>query len=315
MRPYLSLAVGLIIGIAGAILFIQSMPPKEGSAEERADKLESDLKQANHRLAAMEAANPSARRPGRTLADGARNLAENLREGKPVSPDDIFRATQPLIRDLAPLFDRMRVRELQRQTDAKAGELARKYALNPTQQKALAEWLNQNAEDEAKRFTDLISQEGTKLEDLAKASKDVRVDDGLEKFMERTLSGDRLLAFKTDSMTEKVSRVQQEADMKVTRLDAIVSLDDAQRGEVFGVMARGARDFDPAMQFEGLGTDRGALATGQSKQDAVLAVLRPDQRQIYQDEQEKRRTAARQEMESLGLTPPADWNPSELLDF
>ena len=315
MRPYLSLAVGLIIGIAGAILFIQSMPPKEGSAEERADKLESDLKQANHRLAAMEAANPSARRPGRTLADGARNLAENLREGKPVSPDDIFRATQPLIRDLAPLFDRMRVRELQRQTDAKAGELARKYALNPTQQKALAEWLNQNAEDEAKRFTDLISQEGTKLEDLAKASKDVRVDDGLEKFMERTLSGDRLLAFKTDSMTEKVSRVQQEADMKVTRLDAIVSLDDAQRGEVFGVMARGARDFDPAMQFEGLGTDRGALATGQSKQDAVLAVLRPDQRQIYQDEQEKRRTAARQEMESLGLTPPTDWNPSELLDF
>ena len=315
MRPYLSLAVGLIIGIAGAILFIQSMPPKEGSAEERADKLESDLKQANHRLAAMEAANPSARRPGRTLADGARNLAENLREGKPVSPDDIFRATQPLIRDLAPLFDRMRVRELQRQTDAKAGELARKYALNPTQQKALAEWLNQNAEDEAKRFTDLISQEGTKLEDLAKASKDVRVDDGLEKFMERTLSGDRLLAFKTDSMTEKVSRVQQEADMKVTRLDAIVSLDDAQRGEVFGVMARGARDFDPAMQFEGLGTDRGALATGQSKQEAVLAVLRPDQRQIYQDEQEKRRTAARQEMESLGLTPSADWNPAELLDF
>jgi hypothetical protein len=103
--------------------------------------------------------------------------------------------------------------------------------------------------------------------------------------------------------------------MKVTRLDAIVSLDDAQRGEVFGVMARGARDFDPAMQFEGLGTDRGALATGQSKQDAVLAVLRPDQRQIYQDEQEKRRMAARQEMESLGLTPPADWNPSELLDF
>jgi hypothetical protein len=263
----------------------------------------------------MEAANPSARRPGRTLADGARNLAENLREGKPVSPDDIFRATQPLIRDLAPLFDRMRVRELQRQTDAKAGELARKYALNPTQQKALAEWLNQNAEDEAKRFTDLISQEGTKLEDLAKASKDVRVDDGLEKFMERTLSGDRLLAFKTDSMTEKVSRVQQEADMKVTRLDAIVSLDDAQRGEVFGVMARGARDFDPAMQFEGLGTDRGALATGQSKQEAVLAVLRPDQRQIYQNEQEKRRTAARQEMESLGLTPSADWNPAELLDF
>ena len=315
-RPYITLVVGLLVGVAGAVLFLQSMPPKEGSAEERADKLEAELKRAENRVAALEGADPNGRRrPGRTLKDGMRNIAEDLRTGKPVTPDDVFRATQPFIRDFAPLFDRMRVRELQRQSDTKAGELARKYSLTSTQQESLKKWLDQKAVDDAKRYTDLVSQEGTKLEDLAKASANVRVDDGLDKFMDATLSGDKLTAFKSDRMLEKVTSVQQEADMKVTRLDGIVSLDETQRGQVFGVMARSARDFDPAMQFEGLGTDTAALPTGKSQQAAILAVLRPDQRQAYQDAQAKRREDARKEMEGIGLTLPEDSKMFDPLDF
>lgn len=314
MRSILPLVIGLIVGVAGAILFSQSMPPKEGSAEERVGRLEVELKRANNRVAALEGGDSNnRRRPGQNVTDRLRNIAEDLRDGKPVSPDDVFRATQPLIRDLAPLFDRIRVRELQHQTDAKAGELARKYSLTPAQQESLKQWLDQNAADEAKRYTDLISQDGTRLEDLAKAATDVKVENGLEKFMERTLSPDKLAAFKSDQMMEKVAKVQEEADRKVTRLDAIVSLDETQRGQVFGVMARGAGDFDPAMQFEGIGTDTGTLA-GKSKQDAILAILRPEQREVYEAEQEKRRTKAREEMEAIGLTPPADWNSSDMLD-
>lgn len=313
MRPLIPLVTGLIVGVAGAILFLQSMPPKEGSAEERADKLEVELKRANNRVAALEGGDPNRRRPGQTTKDRLRSIAEDLRDGKPVSPDDVFRATQPLIRDLAPLFDRIRARELQRQTDAKAGELARKYSLTPAQQDSLKQWLDQNAADEAKRYSDLISQDGTRLEDLAKAATEVKVENGLEKFMEHTLSADKLAAFKSDQMMEKVTKVQEEADRKVTRLDSIVTLDETQRGQVFGVMARGAADFDPAMQFEGIGTDTGALG-GKSKQDAILSVLRPEQREAYEAEQERRRDEARKEMEAIGLTPPADWDSSDMLD-
>ena len=315
-RPYITLVVGLLVGVAGAVLFLQSMPPKEGSVEERADKLEAELKRAENRVAALEGTDPNGRRrPGRTLKDGMRSIAEDLRTGKPVTPDDVFRATQPFIRDFSPLFDRMRVRELQRQSDTKAGELARKYSLNLAQQEALKVWLDQKAVDDAKRYTDMVSQEGTKLEDLAKASANVRVDDGLETLMETTLSGDKLTAFKSDRMLEKVSSVQQEADMKVTRLDGIVGLDETQRGQVFGVMARSALDFDPAMQFEGLGTDTAALPAGESQQAAIFAVLRPEQRQAYQEAQAKRREDARKEMEGIGLTLPEDSKMFDLLDF
>ena len=315
MRPLIALIVGLAVGVAGAILFAQSMPPKEGSAEERVAKLEVELKQANNRVAALEGSDPNGRkRPGRTLKDNVRGIAENIRDGKPVTPDDVFRATQPLIRDLAPLFDRIRVRELQRQSDAKAGEIARKYALNPAQQESLKKWLDQNAADEAKRYTDLISQDGTRLEDLAKASNEVRVDDSVDRYMEATLQGEKLAAFRATRMLEKVENVQKEADMKVTRLDDIVGLDDTQRGQVFGVMARGARDFDPAMQFEGLGADTAALDSGKSKQDAILAVLTPEQRLSYEKDRVQKRITAQKDMEAIGLTLPAEFDSSDLLD-
>jgi hypothetical protein len=315
MRPLIALIVGLAVGVAGAILFAQSMPPKEGSAEERVGKLEVELKRANNRVAALEGSDPNGRkRPGRTLKDNVRGIAENIRDGKPVTPDDVFRATQPLIRDLAPLFDRIRVRELQRQSDAKAGEIARKYALNPAQQESLKKWLDQNAADEAKRYTDLISQDGTRLEDLAKASNEVRVDDSVDRYMEATLQGEKLAAFRATRMLEKVENVQKEADMKVTRLDDIVGLDDTQRGQVFGVMARGARDFDPAMQFEGLGADTAALDSGKSKQDAILVVLTPEQRLSYEKDRVQKRITAQKDMEAIGLTLPAEFDSSDLLD-
>jgi hypothetical protein len=278
MRHILFLAAGLAVGIIGSILFLQSMPPEEGSAEEKVVQLEADLKKAENRIAALRGADPEGRRrPGRTLADGTRSIAENIRDGKAVTPDDIFRATQPLLRDLSPIFERMRTKELQKQTDTIAGELARKYALSQAQQESLKKWLDQRAIDESKRYAALLSQKGTKTEDLAKAMMNVRLEDGLENFMASTISGEKLAKFRADQMMQKVDSVQSEADMKVERLDRIVNLDETQRGQIFGLMARGARDFDPAMRFEGLGTETAALSTGKSKQDAITSILRPDQ--------------------------------------
>ncbi len=315
IRPMVPLLIGLVVGGLGVTLFQQSLPGAEGSAEERANRLEVELKSARNRLTALEAADPQGRRrPGRSFADGARRIAEDIREGRAVNPDDIFRASQPLMRDLAPLFDRMRLRQLKQQIDSKAGELARKYDLTPEQQEALKQWFGQKAEEDSKRFNDLVLQDGTRIQDIMRASMESRPDDGLDAFMAKTLSGEKLATFQTERMTERAERVQQEADRKVQQLDTIVTLDDSQRDQVFGIMARNSRDFDPAMTMEGVTGDINTGAGGNPR-ETMLSVLRPDQRAAYEAERQTRRQDAQKEMEAIGLTLPPDWEMLDQNDF
>jgi len=313
LRSAIPLALGLAIGGVGATLFLQSMPGEEGSPEERANKLEVELKKARNEIASLEASLPGgARRGGRTFRDGARGIAEDIKAGRPVTPEDIFRASQPLMRDFSPLIDRMRVRQEQRRADSISGELARKYDLNPAQQESLKKWFEKKAEDDAKRFSDLVGSDSTRLQDLMRAGQDMRPDDGLDSFMESTLSGEKLADFKADRLTERAERVQQEADMKVQRLDGIVGLDPAQRDQVFGIMARGSRDYDPSMELEGAAGDIGNTPGGNSN-DAMLSVLRPEQREAYQAERDRRREETRKDLESMGLSMPPEWD--DLRDF
>ncbi len=320
IRSLIPLFIGLAVGAVGASLFQESMPGSEGSPQERANKLEIELKRARNRIAALEAANSQAAAPQGilqriaggshsgegTLADGARRIAEDIRAGRPVSPDDIFRASQPLMRDLAPLFDRMRVKQQQQLIESMTGELARKYNLPPQQQELLKQWFERKSNDEAKRWSDLLAKEGTRLVDVMQASRDVRPDEGLDAFMPSILSVDKLAQFRTERLGERARQVEQEADAKVQRLNSIVKLDEAQRDQVFGIMARNSKNYDPQMVMEG---SRGAIAAAPvgNREQAVLSVLRPDQRAAYEAEQQRRRNGAAKDMEAVGLTLPANW--------
>ena len=309
LRPLLPLAIGLAIGGVGATLFQQSMPSAPGSPEERAELLEIQLKAAENRVLALEAKDPHGRRrPGGTFKDRASRIAEDLREGRNVSPDDVFRAFQPVMRDLAPLFDRMRLKQEKDEIESRVGEYARKYDLTPAQQESLKKWFSEKAEENAEAYSKLIQQEGTSLQDVMKFTMESRPDEGLDDFMEKTLSGEKLSEYRTQRMAERSENVQREADARVERLNGIVALDAAQRDAVFGIAARDSKDFDPAMGIEGADGNAIGPAAGGGSEAAMLSVLRPDQRKTYEAEQVRRRGEARKEMESFGLTMPPDWD-------
>lgn len=140
-----------------------------------------------------------------------------------------------------------------------------------------------------------------------RASRDARPDEGLDRFMENMLSGKDLANFKAERINEKAQRVQQFADMKVERLNNIVGLDAEQTDKVFGIMARSSKDYDPALRIEGAGGQ--ALSSAGDSQEAMLAVLRPDQKAAYEAEQQRRRDEASKDLEAIGLKLPADWDP------
>ncbi|MEK7952106.1 hypothetical protein [Luteolibacter soli] len=311
LKSLVPLAVGLVVGVAGATMFRASLTGEKGSAEERVAKLEVELKKANNKIAALDDA---PRRDGRTVKDGLRDIVADLRAGRPVTPDDILKLTKPLMRDLEPLMARMRVREEKRRIDSMTGELARKYNLTSSQQEALHKWFEQKSEADAKAWSQIVSSDSTTFEDMIRSTHDVRPDEGLDAFMQTQLSGDKLTQFKTERMAERAQRVEQEADRSVQRLDNIVGLDDQQRDQVFGIMARSSRDYDPAMQLEGIGGQIGTSPNG-GRQEAMMSVLRPEQRQAYEAERQRRRHEAEEDLGAIGLSLPPNWDLLDNDDF
>ena len=93
LRSVLPLVIGLAVGGMGVGLFQHSRPGDAGSPEKQIQQLESELQQARTRIAALEETRPrSSRSPAQTAYDRGREIAQRLREGLPVSSDDLFRA-------------------------------------------------------------------------------------------------------------------------------------------------------------------------------------------------------------------------------
>ena len=314
LRSILPLLTGAFVGALGAILLQRSLPPKEGSPEERIAILENDLKKAQMDLRAWEDSSPR-KRFGATTHDNVRSLAQALKEGRSVSPDDIFNSFKPLMRDLSPLTTRMRTIEIKRSAEARAGEYARKYGLTENQQKQLVDNLVYQNTEQMKQLQGMIESDHVSMREYMKAEREMDRELGLDETMASMLQGEKREAFLTERLTEKSERVQNEADGKVQRIDNIVKLDDKQRHQMFLNMAQTSSHYDPQMQFEGLQDGVKPMTQGMSSEQAMMSVLRPDQKQAYEAHRQQRLQEAQKEAAAIGLTSPNDWNPDDDIGF
>ncbi len=315
MKNLLGLILGLAVGITGATLFQQSLPPEEGSNLEKLETAQQALKRAQSQIAALEAETGTTSNRKNTVKDRARRIAEDIKAGREVSVDEVFGVFKPAMQDLSPLFNRIRIREEKQQLDAIANELVRKYDLTPSQQAALEKWVSTRAELNAEAFNAVFASETTTFRDIERVTNELRQDEGLDQFMEGVLQGESLDQFREDRMMQRVERVQNEADRNTTRLDDIVGLDEDQKDEVFLVMAQGARDFDPVMQFDGLGDNAPQLSPGEERRDAINGVLRPEQQQQLEDYQQEVRNDAEEDLRAIGLSLPESWDFYEEVGF
>jgi hypothetical protein len=307
MRNVLLLLLGLAIGAAATFLIRGSILPDTGTPEARILELEKQLRETELRLAKIDPSQARPREESGGLRAGARAMLDDLKAGRPVDLNHIYHALKPLMRDISPIFDRMRRREERRTFERITGEMSRKYNLTAPQQEALKEWLKQRSERNAERFKAVALADGTRLEDLVRETKDVRPDDGLDEFMATQLQGSALDSFQRDRLTQRAERVQNEADWKVERLHSTVGLDEEQKDQVFAIMARSSRDFDSQMQIEGVTADA-AKASREDRDAAIMAVLRPDQQATYEQWRAERRAVAEQEFAEIGVRMPEGWD-------
>jgi hypothetical protein len=65
------------------------------------------------------------------------------------------------------------------------------------------------------------------------------------------------------------------------------------------------------MQLEGLSGDTSSIGQRESRDDAIMNVLRPDQRQQYDEVRAKRRAEEEARLNEVGLKLPATWDVFE----
>lgn len=314
MKQFLGVVLGVLFGFLGAYLYQKSAAPPVGSIQE-------ELEKVNHENLKLKVevndfrAKAENRRPRDSSSLRASELAQSIREGKDVDLDDVFNVTKPMMRDLSPLFDRMRKLEEKREFDRIAGEMSRKYGLTDAQQKDLKKWLRTQSEKNAEGFQAVLESESSGFVDMVLATNDAEHTKGIDNFMERTLKGEKLEEYREQRTTDRIESVHAEADRNTQRIDNIVGLDDEQEDQVFMLMARSSDDFDPVMEFEGMSSESRSIASSSVRTAAILSVLRPEQRKNYEEHRRKKKAEAEANFREIGLGLPANWDLLEQDDF
>ncbi|MGB6221751.1 hypothetical protein [Haloferula sp.] len=307
MKQALGLIIGLLVGATGALMFSRSLPAKEDSPEEQLEIVQQDLKQAQRKIQILQA--QSGNEGPRGVKDGVRDIMQDIREGKDVSLDDVFSTIKPWMRQMAPLFDRMREINQEDWADNMTGEWSRKYDLSDSEQKQLREWFLQKNKEKAAAFSQVVNSDTSGFVDFVQATEyDWRDTQGIDEVMEGMLEGDELTEFREQRAKEGAERVQSEANRGLARLDEMVELDEAQQDQAFGILARGAEGYEVgAFDYDGMGADQSALDR-QSRDAAIRNILRPEQQAEFDARREARRAEAEAEMRRVGLTLPKNWD-------
>ena len=309
MRQYIGILIGALLGALGAILFGQSLRPDPGSVQERAEHAEHQLRVAEAQLRSLQGGRIRADR--QRSAEGARDILEDIREGRGADLDDIFAVTKPWLNDLSPVINLMRSKEEKEQFARLAGDYTRKYDLNESQQKQLRQWLDDRATENAERFVNVVANDSSTIYDLMLAGKEAEQNiDGIDQFMERQLTGEALTSFRADRLQERINSVEGEANGRLNNLDSIVNLDASQEAQLFFAMARSSEDYIPSMDIEGMNGDRSPL--NQKGRNAVIeSILTSEQQELLENHRQNRRQNAEEEMREIGLRLPENWQQFE----
>lgn len=314
MKQALGLIIGLLVGAAGALMFSKSISADEGTPEERLEITQHDLRQANRKIQVLEAV--SGNRGPRGVKDGVRDIMQDIREGKDVSLDDVFSTMKPWMRNMAPLFDRMREVNQQDWADNMTGEWTRKYDLNDAEQEQLRAWFEQKNKEKGEAFSKVVDSDTSGFVDFAKATEyDWRDTKGIEDVMGSILKGEELTQFNEERAKQGAEQVQQEANRGLTRLDQMVELDETQQDQVFAILARGSEDYEEGeFDYEGMGTEQSSLDR-RARDEAIRSTLRPEQQIKFDERLVERRAKAEAEMRRVGLTLPNNWDLLERDSF
>ena len=223
-------------------------------------------------------------------------------EEKP-DANKLLKDAQPLLKSLTAAFEPRRKEMAERMIDAQVKRLTALANLTPDQAAALKAHLEQLDKENQDKWKGTIEGD-MKMEDLANLRRGGfgDADKALDEWAAANLPPDQAETYKTGRLREKTERITRSANAQVESLGRRLGLDETQKDKLFNVIVRTDSSYDPSMKLEGVG-DAAAVAEGQSREEAIAAILTPEQAEKYNASQDDRRSRRERFMESLGIDP------------
>jgi hypothetical protein len=201
-------------------------------------------------------------------------------DGKP-DLGKILKDASPLLKSLSSAFEPQRKEMVARFIDSQVQRLTEMAGLSPDQAATLRAHLEALDQENQQKMQNAMGKD-MKLEDLMAMRRN---------------GGNNPQKAVDDWATANLS-----ANAQLDGLDRDLSLSEEQKDKVFNILVQTDQNYDGSMKLEGIDATA-SVAAGQSREDAIAAVLSPEQKSKYDARQSERKTRETRFMQMLGVDP------------
>jgi hypothetical protein len=269
---------------------VSPAPKPSGNGEsERIARLEKEL-------AALKAEKEKAdQKPAETASAPAE-------DGKP-DLGKILKDASPLLKSLSSAFEPQRKEMVARFIDSQVQRLTEMAGLSESQAAALRTHLETMDKENQEKMQSAMGKD-MKLEDLIAMRRNGgnNPQKAVDDWAAANLSGDQAESYKAKRLTEKSEQITRSANAQLDGLDRELSLSEEQKDKVFNVLVQTDQNYDASMKLEGIDATA-SVGEGQSRDDAIAAILSPDQKAKYDARQTERKSRESRFMQMLGVDP------------
>jgi len=288
--PILSIVLAFVVG-AG---LVYALKPGAGDDSE----LESQLAAAEARIKELEAqtkAAPPALVVNSPAADNTAKPAPSLLPDQSIEDEtDPFAsaeveiekiANSPEVRNLMKMASGFFASQGERMIDREMKKWTEKLELTEAQATAIKGKIMAKMEENTTQLQADLDNNTMSMREIMEAQGEFwqSSEPEIEAMIKGELNAEQAETFEYEQLLGQTQNVQRQADWELRALDGALQLDEGQKDQVFNILVRESRSYDPAMAIEGTEAElpAAAVAEGVSKEDAIRSVLTPEQLETY----------------------------------
>lgn len=258
------------------------------------------LAEALAKIAALQKELAEAKAEPKTVAE-AEKPAESDNSEK-FDPNRMLKEAKPLIKMFSKAMGPQRDEAVRKMITEGVKQMTAKANLTPEQAAALEAHLLAVDEENKKKWDEALNKD-LSMQDLMNMGRNRRADPQnlLDDWAAANLTGEQAEKYQTSRLTEKSEKITANANERLERLNKDLGLSEAQQDQVFNILVQTDKNYDSKLQIEGAAGTQ--LGKDIKREEAIAAVLTPDQAAKYQTSLNQRKETEKSWGKMLGIRP------------